>query len=229
MNSISDIQHILYINSDSRTDRKQDVEKQLDYIGIQNSQRFKAIEVKNGAIGCTLSHIKCLEIAKENDWEHVLIVEDDILFLNPAVFVEQFNKFLSNHKDFDVVLLAGNNIPPYKRVGDYCVQISKCQTTTGYLVKKHYYDTLIHNYREGIQLLMKYPDQHRLFAIDKYWFHLQGIHKWYLITPLTVTQKEGYSDIEQRNTNYNAVMLDLDKEWMFKNIPYKPKLEIFNS
>jgi hypothetical protein len=58
---------------------------------------------------------------------------------------------------------------------------------------------------------MKEPNNHKLYAIDKFWFNLQAIHKWYLITPLTVTQREDYSDIEKRPTNYTPVMLDLDK------------------
>jgi hypothetical protein len=37
---------------------------------------------------------------------------------------------------------------------------------------------------------------------------------WYLITPLTVTQYDNYSDIEQKNTQYSGAMLDLDKEWI---------------
>ena len=40
---------------------------------------------------------------------------------------------------------------------------------------------------------------------------LQQNDNWYLITPLTVTQREDYSDIEQRNTNYTWLMTDLDK------------------
>jgi len=210
MNSISDIKHAFYINLLSRPDRKQHVENQLKSIGI-NAERFNAIKMSNGAIGCSMSHLKIIENAKANNWEHVLIVEDDILFTDPNLFMKQFNKFLSNHKDFDVALIAGNNIPPYVRIDDSCVQVVHCQTTTGYIVQKHYYDTLIKNYKDGIVLLMKNPTDHFSYAIDKYWFNLQSIHKWYLITPLTVTQREDYSDIEKRPTNYTSVMLDLDK------------------
>jgi GR25 family glycosyltransferase involved in LPS biosynthesis len=163
-----------------------------------------------------MSHLKLIEIAKKNDWEHILIVEDDILFTNPTLFINQFNKFISNHKSFDVVLIAGNNLPPYKNIDDTCVQVTRCQTTTGYLVQKHYYDVLIENYKEGILNLMKDPTNHVSYAIDKYWFKLQVIHKWYLITPLTVTQREDYSDIEKRATNYTSSMLDLDKVVFFK-------------
>jgi glycosyl transferase family 25 len=210
MNSISDIKHAFYINLLSRPDRKNHVERQLKTIGI-NAERFNALKMDNGAIGCSMSHLKLIETAKANNWDHILIVEDDILFTDPTLFINQFNKFLSNHKSFDVVLIAGNNVPPYKNIDDTCVQVTHCQTTTGYLVQKHYYDTLITNYRNGILHLMKEPNNHKLYAIDKFWFNLQAIHKWYLITPLTVTQREDYSDIEKRPTNYTPVMLDLDK------------------
>jgi len=159
MNSIADIKHAFFINLDSRPDRKQDVEGQMSTLGIQ-AERFKAIKLKNGAIGCSMSHIKLLEMAKANNWPHILIVEDDILFTKPAVFVEQLNRFLAGHKDFDVALFAGNNMPPYTVVDDSCVRVSKCQTTTGYLVQRHYYDTLITNYKKGIECLMREPHNH---------------------------------------------------------------------
>jgi hypothetical protein len=82
---------------------------------------------------------------------------------------------------------------------------------------------------------MKYPDKRCYFAIDKYWFNLQEIHKWYLIVPLTVTQREDYSDIEKRPTNYTALMTDLDKKAFIKAqikahlaSQSTPKLKIFS-
>ena len=161
-----------------------------------------------------MSHLKCLEIAKVNDWEHVLIVEDDIKFLKPELFINQINKFFNLHSDWDVVLVAGNNLPPHEVIDDSCVKVTQCQTTTGYIVKKHYYNTLIDNIRNGITNLIKEPKQHSLYAIDKYWFKLQQMNNWYLITPLTVTQREDYSDIEKRPANYTRVMTDLSKEWL---------------
>lgn len=230
INSIENIEHTFYINLETRPDRKQHVETQLHNIGI-TATRFNAIKLSNGAIGCSMSHLKCLEIAKENDWDHVMIIEDDILFLNPNVFKNQLNKFLQNHKDFDVVLIAGNNVPPYQKIDDCCIKVYRCQTTTGYIVQKHYYDTLINNIKEGVKHLIKYPEQHIVYAIDKYWFQLQEKDNWFLITPLTVTQREDYSDIEKRPTNYTRVMTDLDKEWMFK-LPHhnqnKPQLNVLN-
>ena len=124
MNSVSDIQHAFYINLDSRPDRKQHVERQLGIIGI-NAQRFKAIKLPNGALGCSMSHLKLIETAKANNWPHILVVEDDILFTNPSLFIQQCNKFLSTHKEFDVALISGNNLPPYREIDDTCVQVTK--------------------------------------------------------------------------------------------------------
>jgi len=231
MNSIEDIKHTLYINLSSRPDRKQHVESQLQMLGIKG-ERFNAIKLPNGALGCSMSHLKCLENAKKEGWPHLLIVEDDIKFLKPILFKNQINKFLSTHKSWDVILISGNNIPPYQKIDDTCIKVSSCQTTTGYLVNGHYFDTLIENFRVGIKKLIENPEQHNLYAIDKFWFQLQKKDNWYLIIPLTVIQNEGYSDIEQRQTNYAPAMLDLDKEAYFRlqKAQYieqsKPKLKI---
>jgi GR25 family glycosyltransferase involved in LPS biosynthesis len=222
--SITDIKHCLYINLTSRPDRKMHIEGQLRGVGL-NPSRFNAIKLKNGRIGCSMSHLKCLQIAKKNNWSHVMICEDDLLILNKETFVNSLNKFFRMHGDCDghgngngkwnVLLLAGNNVPPYKKIDDTCIQVSHCQTTTGYIVKMNYYDTLIDNIRTGIENLMKTPDQHIIYAIDKYWIKLQKQHTWYMLAPVVAVQREDYSDIEERKTNYESIMKDLDKPHLF--------------
>ena len=209
METLSDIKHALYINLTSRPDRKQHVESQLNIIGIK-AERFNAIKLANGALGCSMSHLKCLEIAKAKSWPHLLIVEDDIKFLNPDVFKRQLNLFLSNHKSWDVVLIGGNNVPPYTKIDDTCVKVSTCQTTTGYLVNAHYFDTLIDNFRSGIRKLIEFPEQHIIYAIDKYWFQLQKRDNWFLIIPLTVTQRE---DIIKEYLEDYAIGFNLDQRF----------------
>lgn len=220
LKSISEIKNALYINLESRTDRNKHVTNQLKLLGIP-AERFNAVKLPDGALGCSMSHLRCLQMAKEKGWDHVLICEDDITFTNPVLFTQQLNKFLSKQEKWDVVLLAGNNMPPYKPVEDYCVQVTRCQTTTGYLVKSHYYDKLIENIKTGMNMLVRNRDMHKIYAIDKYWFLLQDKDLWFLITPLSVVQREDYSDIEKRRTNYTKIMVDLDKRYMFE----QPKIE----
>jgi len=212
MKSINDIEHVTYINLEHRTDRKKEVENELQSIGLLHmANRFNAIKTKDGRIGCTLSHLKCLEEARDKKYSHLMIVEDDIQFLKPTIFTEQLDKFLGSGIKWDVILLAGNNLPPHFQVHESAVKVTQCQTTTGYIIQQHYYDTLINNIRDGIQMLMKNPTQHVYYAIDKFWIQLQKIHNWFLITPLTVTQRDGFSDIEGRKTNYTRAMVDLEK------------------
>ena len=148
---------------------------------------------------------------KKNNFSHILICEDDIEFLNKELFISQLNKFLKTITDWDVILLAGNNMIPYIPVNDNCIKVQNCQTTTGYLVKNDYYDKLINNYKEGINLFMKNPDKGKLYSIDKYWLNLQKEDNWYLITPLSVVQRIDYSDIEKKRTNFQKYMLDYNK------------------
>ena len=209
INNISDITNVLYINLEHRTDRRAHVESELKKIGLSNFTRMNAIKMDNGSIGCSLSHLKCLRMAKENGWSHVLIVEDDIQFLIPDVFMRQLNRFLSSNTPWDVILIAGNNKGPFIQVNEYAVKVKGCQTTTGYLVSNHYYDKLIQNVSIGIENLLRNPRHNVVYAIDQYWKRLQEEDNWYLITPLTVVQRDGYSDIEKKRVNYLKPMTQL--------------------
>lgn len=207
--------HTLFINLEHRKDRLEHVTKEFEKMSIQ-AERVNAVRPSSGAVGCTMSHIKCLELAKSRNYDHVCICEDDISFTKPELFKEQLNKFYENKNiQWDLLIIGGNNVPPYQQIFDYSARVFNCQTTTGYIVKKHMYDILIKNFKEGVQQLAKNPENKQMYAIDVYWKRLQMQYYWYMITPPTVTQYENYSDIENKNTNYNHLLLDMDKKWLF--------------
>lgn len=208
--------HSLFINLDDRVDRFEHALNEFEKINIQ-VERVSGIKNKNGAIGCTMSHIKCLQIAKNRDYEYVFICEDDITFLDPNKLRESAEQFKTHMKSkWDVLIIGGNNVPPYEKISDYCARVFSCQTTTGYIVQKHFYDTLIKNFKESAEKLMRDPTNKREYALDMYWKKLQKQHMWVMLTPPTVTQYESYSDIEERNVNYDHLMLDMNKEWYMK-------------
>ncbi len=224
---MTQLENVFYINLDNRPDRKEQVEKQLTNLKW-SFNRFEACKppdpknVHGGRIGCTLSHLNLLKFAKNNNLPYVVIVEDDILFKNPNLFNSSLNKFLTSNIDYDVILIAGNVIPPYQTIQDFAIKVSFCQTTTGYIVKNHYYDKLIHNIQTGLQFLMTYPEQHVNFAIDKWWTKLQKVDNWYFIMPPSVVQAPSYSDIEGQVVDYSRALLDVDKEWLRKDVSYYP-------
>ena len=151
-------------------------------------------------------------MAKRLNYEYIFICEDDITFLNPGLFLDQLNRFLSKNRLWDVILVAGNNMLPYTEVDNSCIKVSNCQTTTGYIVKKEYYDKLIENFRESIEKQLKDPEATE-YKIDKYWFKLQREDNWFLIIPLTIIQREDYSDIEKKVTNFGNYMLNFKKAY----------------
>ena len=209
------------INLDVRPDRYQHVLQEFKKIDI-TPRRFNAIKTKDGAVGCTMSHIKCIELAIEEDKEYTFICEDDITFTDAYTLKRNIKRFNDNIKDWDVLIIGGNVVKPYEKIDDYCLKIINCQTTTGYIVKKHYYQRLLDNFKTGANKLLTTGSK-KEYAIDIFWKSLQKMHKWYLLYPLTVTQYENYSDIEGKNTNYDHLMLDPHKEWLYRRLNLIPK------
>ncbi len=208
------VEHTYFINLDHRNDRLEHIEEQFETLGI-TGKRFKAIKTESGAIGCTLSHIKCIEMAKQNAYPFVFVCEDDITFTKPTLFLENLAKFHELYKKglkWDVLVIGGNTCPPFQQISDFCLRIFNVQTTTGYIVQKHYYDILINNFKDGLQKLIREPENKKQYAIDIYWKQLQIKDNWFITVPLTVNQYYDYSDIEETVVDYTKVMLDLEKK-----------------
>tara|TARA_Y100000817_G_scaffold314856_1_gene315574 strand:- start:1295 stop:1903 length:609 start_codon:yes stop_codon:yes gene_type:complete len=196
-----------YINLNNRKDRKNHVIKELSKIGIQNPNRFDAIKHTKGYIGCSISHLNIIKLAKKNNWDYVCVFEDDIIFLNPTETMDKLKKILYSNLKWDVLLLGGNNWPPYQRINEDCIQVSNCTMTHAYIVKKNYYDNLINTWEEGLDKLIK--TDNKLYSCDMVWKKLQKKDTFLLITPVKVAQIEGYSDILKKNVNNIQKITDL--------------------
>jgi GR25 family glycosyltransferase involved in LPS biosynthesis len=208
-----DIKNVLYINLDSRIDRRTHFESQFTKMEFA-PQRFSAIWNADGAIGCSMSHVACLELAIQNDWDHVMVCEDDATITNPGQLVYQVNQFLNRFNDaWDVLLLAGNNYQPFRQESPECVRVANCQTTTAYVVRRPYFETLLANFKDGLKKLIAEPRQQPKYAIDQYWKNLQRTDRWYLIVPITVIQRADYSDVSKQRVDYSQRMTQVDKKW----------------
>ena len=206
--NFENLQNIYYINLEERTDRKKHIENEFKKLGWNNYTRFNAIKHNKGAIGCSMSHLEILKNARNNNLDYVVILEDDIQFLDIDLYKKLFNKFMNNNIEFDVFMLAGNLIGKNNIRNDYYIKINRCFTTTGYIVKKHYFYKLINNIEEGVNNLIKRYNG-SLYAIDVYWNILQRNDNWYILYPRTITQLPSYSNIENKIKNYNKLMLDI--------------------
>lgn len=189
------IEKVVYINLEHRTDRRAQIEAELAVFG-NRVERFKAIQKSPGGIGCSMSHLAVLKRAKEQGWKNVLIVEDDFVWTHNEKSIDVFNKLVT--QPYDVIVFGGTYVEYYQQ----SYKLNTCQTTVGYLVANHYYDTLIANYKEGIEgfiRTMNYP----VYALDQYWKRIQPHDNWFVIMPNICVQRPGYSDIEKTFVDYN--------------------------
>jgi GR25 family glycosyltransferase involved in LPS biosynthesis len=201
------LNNIFYINLKHREDRNFHLLKEFEKINIIPT-RFEAIQNKIGAIGCTESHIIILKLALEKEWDYITIVEDDFTFLDHNTFKKSLESFLTTQKEWDVLILAGNNFPPYQHITENYIQIKNCQTTTGYIVSKKYISTLIKNFEDGLRIL-KNTKNISEYSLDIYWKKLQERDKWFMLTPVNAYQYDNFSDIIKRNSVYSKEMLKL--------------------
>lgn len=191
------ISKVVYINLAHRTDRRKHMEKQFENFGIQNYQRFDAIrKCDNGAVGCAQSHLEVLKMAKEEDLDTVLILEDDFTFLVSSDELRRLMTTLFQEvPHFDVCFLA-YNLRRSEPLPNSCVadRVLCSQTSSGYIVQKHYYQKLIDLYEHAIPMLIT-TGEHWNYAYDTAWKCLQEKDLWIRFTTRIGFQIENYSDL----------------------------------
>ena len=194
------IEHVVYINLDERPDRRALIERELAIFPPAKVQRFKAIKNAQGAIGCTFSHIRVLQMAIDQGWSNYLVVEDDFMWKNVEASTPTLARLLA--QPYDVILLGGTAIEYYPDT----LRLHTGQTTTAYIVGSRYYATLMANFKEGLAGLLR-TGARNLFAIDMYWKRLQPGDQWFVVVPGLCTQRPDRSDIEERMVDYTRFFI----------------------
>lgn len=191
------IDHVFYINLEHRKDRKEQIEHELEIMSLkQSSERFEAIQGTPGGIGCGYSHLAVLKLAKERNYENILILEDDFEFVISKDELEtQLSLFFDNVKEYDICMLGFNHQKIIDSEYNFLDKVLESQTTSGYLINHRFYDKLIYNFEEAIHIYKANPSIHWLYSIDQYWKKLQPISLWYAFKKRVGIQRPGYSDI----------------------------------
>ena len=184
---------IIYINLDNRTDRREEIESELDEKGL-DYERFSAIKDDRGAIGCCKSHLAVLKKARDHGYQNILVLEDDFQFLvDKPEFEKQLKMLFDVH--FDVCLLSYNTNYLQDSPYPFLCKITDAQTTSGYLVQSHYYDTLISQWEHGLKMFQETGNE-QLYTCDQSWKTLQERDIWYCFKERIGIQRDSYSDIQ---------------------------------
>ena len=190
------------INLDKATDRWEKIQK--TWSGIFNLERVSAVETSPGWIGCTLSHIKTVEEAKERGDPYILVFEDDCIpQSNKSVHAikklwdEAYQILTANTDAWDIVIGASTAIYDSEPTIDNKLsglfvkifRLPRGSTAHWILYNASVYDKII-SWKNG-------P---RTKVIDEIFDCAQV----FVTVPFMAVQDECYSYLQNSVTNYSA-------------------------
>ena len=200
------IDHVFYINLNRRPDRREQMETQLKTYNIK-AERFEAVdrpEPGKGIVGCTQSHMEVLKLAKDRNYQTILILEDDFEFqVSPEELREQINHIFINNVKFDVCMLGYKLDKEETTEYSFLKKAIEAQSASAYLVTFPFYQKIIDLYKWAIPLLDT-TKEHWKYANDQVWKKIQPTSNWYCLYPRVGKQRDGYSDNSESFTVYDC-------------------------
>lgn len=190
---------VVYINLNTRTDRRQEMEAELKRLQVPPEKilRWEATRLpKNGALGCTMSHIAVLEYIQTlpDTIRNILVLEDDFNFADDAELVKKsLNEFLSYPRDsWDLALLSYAVISRDNHNDLVSIALVSSRTS-GYLINRSSVPKVLSNFKEGRDLLIKHKKES--YNIDRYWWRVMKDRKTFYFNEALGHQRESYSNI----------------------------------
>lgn len=192
------INKIVYINMDSRTDRRELMEQELRRVGWK-AQRFSASSYKGCPnSGCLLSHATVLEQAYDEGCANVLVLEDDFKFIDDENKVNNsINAFFASGIEWDVVMLTTCAAIKAEQAEQPLVsKIVSSGNGAAYLVNRSMMLELSMLFKANLENLYQ-TKRHWEYQNDMLWKQLMPMSNWYMFNEYLGYQREGYSDLSQ--------------------------------
>ena len=202
-----------YINLDERESRNNTTKLLLKKLKLKDIERFSAIKNESGLVGCYLSHIGCLKLARDRGYNRCIIFEDDITCKNIKKSSKMIKDiYFDNKLDYDVFMPGCWYYYSewYKTIPNTNIlKINKALCTHSYIIDNKYYDTLINHLEEGLKLFIKNKCVSGKNNIDEYLGHLQSKDKWYSYDTILISQYDGYSDNFKENRDFESMIYNI--------------------
>lgn len=192
--------YIYCMNLDKRPDRWEEAIQQFKMNKIV-AHRFRAFNGKNiyrgqkpirsGEFGCLFTHLSILLDARSNNYEKVLIFEDDVELHKD--FEKIASEFLQEIPDnWDMIYFGANTAKNNGTKISSRVNIaSSLLGGHAYAVKNTVYDRLIH-------ALENEP-----YQVDETYSRMHTFMNTYLCDPIIAWQRDGWSDINNLFVSYD--------------------------
>jgi GR25 family glycosyltransferase involved in LPS biosynthesis len=216
------------INLKDREDRLVQSLDEFEKNNIKGVERFDAIKITEDSDlgwvirGCTHSHMDILKMQVENNWDKVVIFEDDF-FLDVC---DNRNRTLNNEMisgiypaDFDLLFLGACLLEPAELISENLIKPNKFVQATAYLTTLKFAEYVTTNFNYLDEDLVVYGEQldsyFSVLAVKDHWLmdnRTKGVReirehdlKIYFHYPLLFNQRPSYSNILNRDTDYTAM------------------------
>lgn len=191
------------VNLERRTDRLKSIQSEMKYIGW-DYELFYAVDT-NSHVGCSLSHIEIIKLAKERNYECVLIIEDDCSVMPYAnSLIEKLEVEIEN-LEFGVINLAPTLNRPVLKHDTLNVLIDITTLPPCLPHHRDIYATNMILYHQSVYddlLELEEPSKLGYYAIDDFIFKFIVSKKQSYIPILPIApQIGGWSDVS--NGEYN--------------------------
>jgi GR25 family glycosyltransferase involved in LPS biosynthesis len=201
------IDKVFYINLDKRTDRRAEIEDELvNKFKYTRAERFVGILYEPGIYGCTMSHICLLRKMIANDWNTMMVFEDDAQLLTSRESIDAHITMFLQDDQLDI-LCIGNSCGDNKPYNELMNRCFNTQTTSCYVIKKKFVKTLLECYFQDPSKALTLPEDSQELGqhigyIDTSWFPLQQTHYFMMPKIRQVLQRPSYSDIIHKMADY---------------------------
>jgi GR25 family glycosyltransferase involved in LPS biosynthesis len=192
------------INLDRRKDRWEECLTEFNKHNLGGIERFVAIDgndlpqvnsgfVTPSRLALVLTNVDILEKAIQENYQSILILEDDIEFTDEVSNISEYFKFLP--EDWDMLYFGGNHnqhmgIAPPKIINEKVCKLHYTFSTHCVAINKKAFTTILNR--------LKKCDN----ALDVIYVDLQNTLNTYSFYPMIATQRVSFSDIENRLTDY---------------------------
>jgi len=186
-----ELRHIpkLVINLSSRPDRMDQFKKQIVYLE-DHAKRIEGVEHAKAMLGIAQAHLNCIRLAKQNKWDKVLIMEDDVIFPAKEKTAAYLKEALHNAPEDWQVLLGGvYEVKRIQKTNDYWSKVGEFCSLHFYIIRESAYDTVL-----------EYDKNHH---IDR-WVNKGGNKlNCYVANKFFALQSAGFSDNVRKRVDYS--------------------------
>jgi glycosyl transferase, family 25 len=181
----------LVINLPQRTDRLELFKQELIHIN-SHVQIINGIEHQNPMVGIGQAHINCILIAKQNEWDNVIIMEDDCIFQGKEKTLEYINNCLLNApNDWDILLGGVYYSKKRSPFNDYWERIGEFCGLHFYIVNSKAYDKILeYDFTQHIDRWLNHNNRLNCFVAKKFF----------------ATQRDGFSDNTKKKEDYSRLL-----------------------